>query len=314
MSNIPATMSEDSPPNHGEGKPHETDPSHSETSNPNYSNSSHGIKSLANFYQGVAEYGQKSHTTSGAVPWLPEDNVTLRYIEDTIEIELHDNDSTLQGKIKSPADIENVLQARWKDLSQHFERSIERPTTNTDKEKFATYYTTSELDVKFSFLDYRRAGWTEVAKALGPGTKVNNAIWTKLSTQSRPIMSTVAESSSHSVYTTVRPTSLHAVAKIDDDFFVLALSNHAKFDHNRYVNGWDKNAHQPAHVPLPEAIMKAQALDNSEILFQQLMQHFNDDAQEVAKLSWIWRTEIANSITKWAMIKAHKGIGKSCSC
>jgi hypothetical protein len=50
------------------------------------------------------------------VPWLPEDNVTLRYIEDTIEIELHDNDSTLQGKIKGPADIENVLQARWEDL------------------------------------------------------------------------------------------------------------------------------------------------------------------------------------------------------
>jgi hypothetical protein len=220
----------------------------------------------------------------------------------------------LQGKIKGPADIQNVLQARWKDLSQNFEKYIERPTTNTDKEKFATYYTTSEMKLGFSFMDYRTTGWIEVARALGPDIKVNYATWTKLSMQSQPIMPTTAESSSHSIYTTVRPVSLHVVAKINDDLFVLALSNHAKSDHNRYMNGWDKNAHRPAHVPRSEAIMKIQALGNSEVLFQQLMQHFNDDAQELAKLSWIWRTEIADSITKWVIIKSHEGIGKSCSC
>lgn len=240
------------------------------------------------------------YSVPGAAAWLPEDDEAVHRLEQEIDYGLKQGLSTMQGKIQSHQDIADLLAARWKSLRSHFNECIERSCD--DHRKWRRYYTTTtKQSNKLECMDHC---FSQVA----------NAMCLSLSKDLLPT-EYKTESTEHDL---LDPPpgfcSKNAIVHFKhNELCVLGLNNHSKRDQNRFEARRDAN-NKIYTVPRPPEILKEQALEQSDILFQQLMHRFDGNTKKVGTLSMIWRLAITNSITKYTILKAHHAIGKSSSC
>jgi hypothetical protein len=296
-------MSESQLPDQG---PEQTEPSEiasTPESSPGFHPFPPGPKSIFECYNGVTNFNKAFHDKPNMGPWLPEDDTALKFVEDLIDEKLTNAQSSMKG-VKRVEDIERVLELRWSKLDEHIQQRIERSASNGDKDKWSeSYYTKQSEKVNLATREHHQGGgFIQIAKALALGKEANEEIWTDIETRSfRMVEAPEAAACS-------------CVAKIGEDVIFLATHNQAKSDQNRWrpipTYFWETKKYFPQAPELQES----RALKNSEIVFQQLMQLFKDDAKQVEKLSIIWRFNIMNNITRRTIIKAHQAMGWTCSC
>ncbi|QDS77938.1 hypothetical protein FKW77_001269 [Venturia effusa] len=243
-----------------------------------------------------------SYADPGAVAWLPEDDEAIQRIEAEIDYALKNGLSSMQGQIQSYRGIEHSLAGRWMTLRLHFSQGSERSTPTEDRRKWNRYYTTTyERATK---LEYRSHCFYQIAKAIS------------LSLPDEVLSTEYTTASSEHNLSNVPPTpcTRNAIISFRGGLCALSLNIHAEWDHNRFEVRREVGSNALKRVPRSPEIVKDQALEQSEILFQQLMQRFDGDTLKVGDLSMIWQIAITNTITKYTILKAHRAIGKSSSC
>lgn len=247
-------------------------------------------------------FDTRFYSKPGVVAWMLEDDKALRRLEQEIDYGLKQGVSTMQGQIKSFRDIDDLLAIRYDALRNHFSQENERSILEDDRRKWKQFYTTTTK--QSNKLECMNHCLLQVAKAMS----------LSLSTDVIPIECITESTEQNLPDPPPGPCAKNAIISFKTDLCALGLNVHAKWDQNRFEARRETSSNALVRVLRSPEVLKEQALEQSEILFQQLLDRFNGDIEKVGELSMIWRVGITNSITKYTILKAHEAVGKSGSC
>ncbi|QDS71321.1 hypothetical protein FKW77_001982 [Venturia effusa] len=239
-------------------------------------------------YDTDGRYGKIDHEIANAdTPWTESDNKALALIEDRIKDRIENETCTLSG-VYAIEDIEKRLADRWSKMKSRLDRNLESQEVVQSMKKFNRYYSTEREDQETLYCrnNKEKQAPLSLSKHLSLGLNTKDKMLCSMKTYSKN-----EDAKGSSV------TCSSGIISSPNGLILGAFDNHARFDGNRWLT---------EHEAQPAEVRQRQALNQSELVFHQLMSHFNQDKDEVGKLSVIWRADITNWITKRTILKAHK--------
>lgn len=246
-------------------------------------------------YKNDGQYGKIDHAHANAISWRFCDATALEFVEKRINGEIEDGRCTWPD-LKDVADIEDRLAKRWNKMKARFDEPTEHPEAVQNKEKFDTYYFTEPLGQQTL---KTRSGKEEGAPLL---ISAHLSLGLNLEDKILHMKKTYSKNNGRRAF---EFTCSSGIIEAPGGLILGGFDNDAKRDENRYENQLEAQSKE---------VQQRQALRQSEIVFQQLMRHFHQNKVEVGKLSFIWRADISNWITRRTVLKAHQAMEISGLC